>query len=94
MEPQNIIDKRKKANINLAPGNSGAEKKLPIYKTYMPSGDADIDIPVLISRWKLSFRERIRVLFGGSIWLGVIGERHPAVILSSESLFKGEDGKL
>lgn len=30
-----------------------------------------------VSRWKLSWRERLRVLFGGSIWLSILTFNNP-----------------
>lgn len=41
-----------------------------------------------VSCWKLSFKERIKVLFHGKVWLGVLsGKTQPPVFLSGESVF-------
>ena len=41
---------------------------------------------MVVSRWSLSWKERLQVLFGGSIWLQVLTFGHPLqpVKLSSE----------
>jgi hypothetical protein len=39
---------------------------------------------VMYSYWKLSFIDRLRVLFGRTIRLAVIGNNHPPVSLDTE----------
>lgn len=42
-----------------------------------------------VSCWKLSFKERMKVLFHGKVWLGVLsGKTQPPVFLSGESVFE------
>lgn len=37
-----------------------------------------------ISCWQLTWRERLGILFGGSIWLSMLTTHHPAVRLGTE----------
>jgi hypothetical protein len=53
------------------------------------------DLPVhcgsgqIISCWRLSWRERVRLLVSGRIWLHVLAERtHAPVLLATESPFE------
>ena len=39
---------------------------------------------MLYSAWKLNWRERLRALFGGRIWVAVFSERQPPIGLLSE----------
>jgi len=42
-----------------------------------------------VSKWHLSFRERIKVLFGQDIWLGVMsGKTQPPVFIAAERVFE------
>lgn len=42
-----------------------------------------------VSCWKLSFKERLNVLFNGKVWLGVLsGKSQPPVFLSGECVFE------
>ena len=42
-----------------------------------------------ISLWRLSFKERLKVLFSGKVWLWVwSGKTQPPVLLQTESPFK------
>ena len=43
----------------------------------LPSYRAPGDEGLVTSRWKLSWRERIRVLLTGNLWLQVMTFRHP-----------------
>jgi hypothetical protein len=52
----------------------GECQPLPIYH-----GDG-----LMVSCWSLSWRERLRVLFSGLLWLTIVGDVHPAVALSAE----------
>ena len=40
-----------------------------------------------ISCWRMSWRERIRILFTGRVWLSVMGEQHPPVCVMGETPF-------
>lgn len=37
----------------------------------------------VVSGWKLSWAERLKVLLTGRVWLGVLGETHPPVWLDA-----------
>jgi hypothetical protein len=43
--------------------------------------------PIIVSCFKPSFRERLRLLFGGVVWLGVLGTNQPPVWLVTETPF-------
>lgn len=51
------------------------------------------DIPVnlmagmMLSRWRLNWRERLAVLFHGHIWMAVNGIEHPPICLSGDQSF-------
>jgi hypothetical protein len=38
-----------------------------------------------VSCWKMSWRDRIRVLFTGTVWFWAMGRTHPPVLLEAES---------
>ena len=62
-----------------APSNWDSDKRgecqpLPIYH-----GDG-----LMVSCWSLSWRERLRVLLSGRLWLTIAGDTHPPVALSAE----------
>ena len=41
-----------------------------------------------VSVWKPSIRERLNILFGGKVWLGVLsGNTQPPVFISGETVF-------
>lgn len=77
--PVKQITKNLEANVNLTPGNSGADCDLPVLRTMHPIG-----IPCFVSCWRLSWRERVLALVGGRIWLNVLGNRHPPVWVGTE----------
>lgn len=54
---------------------------LPLPAVYFENGAR------IVTHWKLDWRERLRVLFGGSIWLYVLtfGQKLQPVYLSVES---------
>lgn len=42
-----------------------------------------------VSCWKPTFKERLNILFGGKVWLGVLsGKTQPPVFISGESVFE------
>lgn len=41
----------------------------------------------LISCWRLTWRERLGVLFRGRVWLWIMGQGHPPVVVEAESPF-------
>lgn len=43
---------------------------LPAFKSSMPNGE-------VVTCWKLSFRERLRILFKGEIWLSMLTFNKP-----------------
>lgn len=38
---------------------------------------------VMVSCWRLTWMDRLRVLFGRHVWLTVVGKRHPPVAMST-----------
>lgn len=40
-----------------------------------------------VSCWRLSVKERIKLLFSGRVWLGVRTKKQPPVFVSSENVF-------
>lgn len=41
-----------------------------------------------VSCWKPTFKERLNILFGGKVWLGVLsGKTQPPVFVSGEQIF-------
>lgn len=61
-------------------------------QTYTKEGC--VDLPALcingeiISLWTLTFKERLKVLFGKNIWLHIMGSKQPPVYLSVDNPFK------
>lgn len=56
-------------NIIVAENQPGY-KPLPVFRDNGPQG-------TVVSCWKLSFRERLRVLFQGNIWLSMMTFHKP-----------------
>lgn len=54
-------------------------KSLPVY--------TEPGVDDIISCWKLSWKERIQILFTGKMWLGVMSLGHPPVWLSTDVPF-------
>lgn len=53
----------------------------------------------VVTRWKLSWKERLQVLLGGSIWLSVLTLKHPLQPVKLETQcplfgFYGEDKEI
>jgi hypothetical protein len=40
-----------------------------------------------VSCWKLSFKERVKLLFKGTVWLGIGMSKQPPVFISSNKVF-------
>jgi hypothetical protein len=55
---------------------------LPALKSYDEEG-----FPVIVSCFKPSFKERLQLLFGGSVWLGILGNSQPPVWIVTETPF-------
>ena len=60
-----------------------------------PDGDDEVfDLPAwrgenhTVSCWRLSWRERLRALFCGTIYLHVIGNVHPPVLVDGSHPFE------
>lgn len=53
---------------------------------YIPLPALRDDDGTILTRWKLSWKERLQVLFGGSLWLTILTHNHPLqpVKLSTE----------
>lgn len=71
MKPIKQVGKNQLANVNLLPGESGAEDSLWAYRNE--------EMNTFTSRWKLTWRERISILFGGSVWFSLMGRGHPPI---------------
>jgi len=78
LKPQKEIAPGLPANINLIPGNSGADGDLPAY----------YNDGIYTTRWKLSLKERLLVFLSGNIWLNVMAVAHPPVRLDAEAPFE------
>ena len=54
---------------------------LPVYR--------DNDEPIIISCWRPSLWERLRILFGGAVWLSMMTRAHmiPTVAIDSRKMF-------
>lgn len=46
------------------------------------------DCGILLSRWKLNWRERLSVLWYGKVWLAVPGDDMPPILLSGNQSFE------
>lgn len=45
---------------------------------------------IILSRWKATWRERLSILFHGTIWLAVAGEVMPPLLVSGTQSFYAE----
>ena len=43
-----------------------------------------------VSCWRLTWRERLAILFGRPLWLWIVGRGHPPVMLSVENPWPGD----
>ena len=75
MQPNKQTLKKMPANVNFTQGDTIAEQALPVFKT---------EQNFLISRWKLSWLERVRILLTGYLWLTIHGHAQPPVRLDTE----------
>jgi hypothetical protein len=78
MKPWNFAEANRllEAPSNWESHKHGECQPLPIYH----------DNGLMMSCWSLSWRERLRVLFSGRLWLTIVGDAHPPVVLSAEQL--------
>lgn len=65
-----------------------------LQKPSVMSDDECASLPVwsdgnqCVSCWKPTFKERLNILFGGKVWLGVLsGKTQPPVFVSGEQIF-------
>ena len=65
MEPKQF----KEANVTFA-NDQPEYKPLPAFKNKSPQGE-------VVTCWNLSFRERLRILFKGEIWLSLLTFNNP-----------------
>jgi len=78
MKPVNMIADGVEANMALTAPGCG---DLPVLRSHDAFGT-----PQMVSRWRLSFFERIKVLLFGDMWLGVItAESQPPVYLTVDN---------
>jgi hypothetical protein len=76
MKPQNIESMtRNLGKPQNWDDSKGVCESLPIRDTETLQGN------VMVSKWKPTWRERLQLLFGTSIYLGVCGTTHPPVNL-------------
>ncbi len=65
--------------------------------TYVAEGCGDlpawIDGEQIISCWKIPFIKRLKMIFTGRIWLGVMGVSQPPVWLAADKPFKKTKGE-
>jgi hypothetical protein len=63
------------------------------------TGDDVVDLPVyrgsgmVISCWRLTFWERLRLVLTGNVWLLVLGTNHAPVKLTTGAPFEAEERK-
>lgn len=62
-------------------------KGLVTNTTYVLKGCDDLPVhktdDYLVSCWRLTWRERLQVLFGGCVYLFIAGHAHPPVMLEA-----------
>jgi hypothetical protein len=49
---------------------------------------------VLLSRWGMSWRERLSILWHGKVWLVIRGDNMPPILLSGDQSFCVDRGEL
>ena len=59
---------------------------LPVCRTY-----AEDETPLVYSWWRPSWRERLSLLFGGSVRLCLVGTIHPPVAIEAERAAAGKE---
>jgi len=48
----------------------------------------------IISCWKMSFKERVKALFTGVVWFGLLGNTHPPIWLAIDRPFIKKEASL
>lgn len=77
-------------NSTLGAGGNRRTEDLPICRTHQnqpAGGDEIIEVPVVVSKWKLTEEELKEVNETGCVYLVVIGVTHPPLYLVGESPF-------
>lgn len=76
--------------------NKKLEASTEIAKNYYCKPmDVYTDGEICISRWKIGFLDRIRLLFYGHIWVGILngGKQNPMWLDACETVFYKEERK-
>lgn len=47
--------------------------------------------PVMVSCWKVGWRDLLRMLFTRKLWLVVMGKKHPPLFLETDKAYSGVD---
>lgn len=76
--------KFKEQNIIYTKPESMTDEECGSLPTYQGDGK-------IISCWKMSIKERIKVLFSGVIWFGVLTQRQPPIWLDVDTPFEKEE---
>ena len=61
-------------------GNRPGVEPLPVVRCHIEGMG-----PVLTSCWRLTWRERVRALVGGRVWVQVLGAAQPPLCLTAEA---------
>lgn len=65
------------ANTKLLPPEGQEDRVYPLHIWYDP------DMGLVISKWRMTWKERLSCLFQGHIWLHVEGRTHPPVTIET-----------
>lgn len=77
----------KQSNLNLGAGDNPNTLDMPVALSYNPDMTEGKKIPFLISNWKLSPEEILKVKETGEIWLSTMGWPPPPISAMVENPF-------
>ena len=80
--------KFKEANHNWIKPESMAEDECGSLPAFI-----DPEQPISISCWKMTWKERLKVLFTGRVWIGILTNRQPPIWINGNRPFEPTGSK-
>jgi hypothetical protein len=90
MEPTDF--EQPSTKLRAPEGHEASVLALPIYR-YVETHDGT-EVPIVVSCWRATWRERLSVLLFGRVWLRVWGQTHPPIALDATQTIFNKGRKL
>lgn len=74
----------KESNITMNPPEGQEDRVYPLPVWAHPEGG------MFISKWKMNWKDRIKALIFGAVWLNILSQQHPPVGISTDYPFERE----